>query len=73
MDLVLLLDRKKIADNQKIKEEMEQKRIKECTFRPNISNYYTIYFLIRFNVKRNTCSELSPFSIFPPGNSHKPL
>ena len=41
MDLVLLLDRKKIADNQKIKEEMEQKRIKECTFRPNISNYYT--------------------------------
>ena len=39
MDLVLLLDRKKIANNQKIKEEMEQKRIKECTFRPNISNY----------------------------------
>ena len=39
MDLVLLMDRKKIANNQKIKEEMEQKRIKECTFQPNISNY----------------------------------
>ena len=37
-DLILLLDKKKIAENKKIKEEMEQKRIKECTFRPNISN-----------------------------------
>ena len=40
-DLLLLLDKKKIAENKKIKEEMEQKRIKECTFRPNISNLNT--------------------------------
>jgi hypothetical protein len=38
-DIIILLDKKKIAENKKIKEEMEQKQIKECTFRPKISNY----------------------------------
>ena len=38
---ILLLDKKRIFENQKIKEEMEQKKIKECTFKPKISNYFT--------------------------------
>lgn len=36
---ILLLDKKKILENQKIKNEMRQKEIKECTFQPNISKY----------------------------------
>jgi len=40
-DRILLLDRKRIFQNQKIREEMEQKKILECTFQPNISNYLT--------------------------------
>jgi hypothetical protein len=40
IDRILLLDKKRIAVTQKIKEEMEQKQIKECTFKPRINNYY---------------------------------
>ena len=40
-DRILLLDRKRLIQNQKIREEMEQKKILECTFQPKISNYLT--------------------------------
>ena len=40
IDRILLLDKKRIAENQKIKEELEKKEIKECTFRPKINNDY---------------------------------
>ena len=40
-DRNLLLDRKRLFQNQKIREEMEQKKILECTFQPKISNYLT--------------------------------
>ena len=36
-DRILLLDKKRIAQNQKIKEELEKKEKKECTFRPKIN------------------------------------
>ena len=39
IDRILLLDKKRIAETQKIKEEMEKKQIKECTFKPRINNY----------------------------------
>ena len=37
IDRILLLDKKRIAENQKIKEELEKKQLKECTFRPKIN------------------------------------
>ena len=40
IDRILLLDKKRIAENQKIKEELEQKEIRECTFRPKINKNY---------------------------------
>ena len=39
IDRILLLDKKRIAETQKIKEEMEKKQIKECTFKPRINSY----------------------------------
>ena len=41
VDRIFLLERKRLYENQKIREEMEQKKIKECTFKPKILNYYT--------------------------------
>ena len=38
-DRLLFLDKRRIAENQKIKEEIEKKQIKECTFKPRINNY----------------------------------
>ena len=40
IDRILLLDKKRIAENQKIKEEMQKKEIKECTFKPKINQTY---------------------------------
>ena len=40
IDRILLLDKKRIAVTQKIKEEMEKNQIKECTFKPRINNYH---------------------------------
>ena len=40
IDRILLLDKKRIAENQKIKEEMQKKEIKECTFKPKINQSY---------------------------------
>jgi hypothetical protein len=37
IDRILLLDKKRIAENQKIKEELEKKQLKECTFKPKIN------------------------------------
>ena len=39
IDRILLLDKKKIAETQKIKEEMEKKQRQECTFKPRINSY----------------------------------
>ena len=39
IDRILLFDKKRIAETQKIKEEMEKKQKKECTFKPRINNY----------------------------------
>ena len=38
---ILMLDKKRIYENQKIRKEMEQKEISECTFQPNVANYLT--------------------------------
>ena len=54
MDRLLLLNKKRIAENQKIKEEMEQKQINECTFRPKISNYFTNIEKRKKGLNRNT-------------------
>ena len=40
IDRILLLDKKRIAENQKIKEEMRKNEIKECTFKPKINKSY---------------------------------
>ena len=40
IDRILLLDKKRIAENKKIKEELEKKEIKECTFRPKINKNF---------------------------------
>ena len=40
IDRILLLDKKRIAENQKMKEELEKKKIKECTFKPKINTTY---------------------------------
>ena len=42
IDRILLLDKKRIAETQKIKEEMEKKQIKECTLKPRINQYQLI-------------------------------
>ena len=42
IERILLLDKKRIAENQKIKEELNQKEIKECTFKPKINPPYVI-------------------------------
>ena len=40
IDRILLLDKKRIADNQKKKEKLEENKIKECTFKPKINTTY---------------------------------
>ena len=40
IDRILLLDKKRIAENKKIKEELEKKEIKECTFKPKINKNF---------------------------------
>ena len=40
IERLLLLDKKKIAEKQKIKEELDKKKIKECTFKPKINTTY---------------------------------
>ena len=42
IDRILLLDKKRIAETQKIKEEIEKKQIKECTFKPRINQYQLV-------------------------------
>ena len=42
IDRILLLDKKRIAENQKIKEELQKKEIKECTFKPKINQSYPL-------------------------------
>ena len=49
IDRILLLDKKRIADNQKIKEELEKKKVQECTFRPKINTSYPFMKKIRKN------------------------
>ena len=51
IDRILLLDKKRIAENQKIKEELEKKKIKECTFKPRINKIYP--FLKKHKNKSN--------------------
>ena len=40
IDRILLLDKRRIAENQKMKEELEKNKIKECTFKPKINTTY---------------------------------
>jgi hypothetical protein len=40
IDRLLLLDKKRKAENQKIKEELDKIRIQECTFKPKINLSY---------------------------------
>jgi hypothetical protein len=40
IERILLNDRKRIAETQKMKEELEKKQLKECTFRPKINQEY---------------------------------
>ena len=40
IDRILLYDKKRKAEIQKVKEELEQKELKECTFRPKINQDY---------------------------------
>ena len=51
IDRILLLDKKRIAENQKMKEELEKKKIKECTFKPKIN---TTYPFIKKKKKKKT-------------------
>ena len=51
IDRILLLDKKRIAENQKIKEEMQKKEIKECTFKPKINQTYPV--MVRTNKEDN--------------------
>ena len=37
IDRILLLEKKRIQENQKMKEELEKNKIKECTFKPKIN------------------------------------
>ena len=40
IERILLLDKKRIAENQRIKEELKKREIKECTFKPKINQKY---------------------------------
>ena len=40
IDRILLLDKRRLAENQKIKEELLKKETKECTFKPKINQNY---------------------------------
>ena len=40
IDRILLLDKRRLAENQKIKEELLKKETKECTFKPKINQTY---------------------------------
>ena len=42
IERILLLDKKRIAENQKIKEKLKQKEIEECTFKPKINPPYVV-------------------------------
>ena len=41
IERILLHDKKRIAETQKVKEELERKELKECTFKPKINQSYT--------------------------------
>ena len=40
IERILLHDKKRIAETQKVKEELERKELKECTFKPKINQDY---------------------------------
>ncbi len=40
IERILLHDKKRIAETQKVKEELEKKELKECTFKPKINQVY---------------------------------
>ena len=40
IERILLHDKKRIAETQKVKEELEKKELKECTFKPKINQGY---------------------------------
>ena len=40
IERILLLDKKRIAENQKIREDLKKKEIQECTFKPKINQKY---------------------------------
>ena len=40
IERILLHDKKRIAENQKVKEELEKEELKECTFKPKINKEY---------------------------------
>ena len=42
IERILLHDKKRIAETQKVKEELEKKELKECTFKPKINEDYMI-------------------------------
>ena len=42
IERILLHDKKRIAETQKVKEELEKKELKECTFKPKINQDYII-------------------------------
>ena len=42
IDRILLLDKRRLAENQKIKEELLKKETKECTFKPKINQNYPL-------------------------------
>ena len=55
IDRILLLDKKRIAENQKLKEELEKNKIKECTFKPKINTAYP--FMKKQKKKKNENNE----------------
>ena len=40
IERILLHDKKRISENQKVKEELEKEQLKECTFQPKINHEY---------------------------------
>ena len=60
IDKLLLLEKRRIAKNEKIKEELEDKKIKECTFKPKINLECPLYLNLtkekykKFLSKKNT-------------------
>ena len=60
IDKLLLLEKRRIAKNEKIKEELEDKKIKECTFKPKINLTSPLYLNLtkekykKFLTKKNT-------------------